>query len=197
MNVLKQTGSTSRTRQMLAIYHMRGDKLSKKRKLIFRILIGLNILLIAIVIWGFIKMNFVKEQVLLTEVQYNLVELEGLIAHQSDNNWSEPNLVTTELGDILEGISLGITTGEQLGTLSNSDKKTLSLLYSKLNQYPNDELYSFVDLTEDDKKNFEQLREILRDVGLGLNISISNSMDPFMRKVEELEEKLKLNSPIK
>ncbi|WP_208586163.1 hypothetical protein [Gracilibacillus suaedae] len=171
--------------------------MSKKRKLIFRILIGLNILLIAIVIWGFIKMNFVKEQVLLTEVQYNLVELEGLIAHQSDNNWSEPNLVTTELGDILEGISLGITTGEQLGTLSNSDKKTLSLLYSKLNQYPNDELYSFVDLTEDDKKNFEQLREILRDVGLGLNISISNSMDPFMRKVEELEEKLKLNSPIK
>ncbi|WP_238343510.1 hypothetical protein [Gracilibacillus saliphilus] len=126
----------------------------------------------------------------LTEVQYNLVELEGLIAHQSENNWSEPNLVTIELGDILEGISLGITTGEQLGTLSNSDKKTLSHLYSKLNQYSNDVLYSFVELTEDDKKNFEQLREILRDVGLDLNISISNSMGPFMRKVEELEEKL-------
>ncbi|WP_018930720.1 hypothetical protein [Gracilibacillus lacisalsi] len=164
--------------------------MSKKRKLIFRILIGVNILLIAIVIWGFIKMNFVKEQVLLTEVQYNLVELEGLIAHQSENNWSEPNLVTTELRDILEGISLGITTGEQLGTLSNSDKQTLNRLYSKLHQYPNDELYRFVDLTEDDKKNFEQLREMLRDVGLGLNMSISSSMDSFMKQAEELEEKL-------
>jgi hypothetical protein len=24
-------------------------------------------------------------------------------AYQSDNNWSEPNLVTTELGDVLNG----------------------------------------------------------------------------------------------
>jgi hypothetical protein len=52
------------------------------------------------------KLNFV-----MTEVQNNLVELEGLIANQKDNNWSEPNLVTTELGDVLNGIWLGITTG--------------------------------------------------------------------------------------
>ncbi|MGG0664574.1 hypothetical protein ABE042_10750 [Viridibacillus arvi] len=102
--------------------------MSKKRKLVFRISIGLNILLIAIIVLGFIKMNFVKEQVLVTEVQRNLVELEGLIAEQSDDNWSNPNLVTTELGDVLNGILLGITTGEQLGTLSKADKETLEKL---------------------------------------------------------------------
>lgn len=170
-----------------------GIELSKKRKLLTKISIGLNILLIAIVAWGIIKINFVKEQVLLTEVQYNLVELEGLIANQIDGNWSEPNLVTTELGDVLNGISLGITTGEQLGTLSNSDKEILEKLHSRLNQFPNDELYSFIDLTEEDKKSFEELREILRDVGLGLNISISASMDSFMKQAEELLEKI--NSP--
>lgn len=164
--------------------------MSGKRKLLFRISIGLNILLIVIVAWGIIKLNFVKEQVLVTEVQHNLVELEGLIANQSDDNWSEPNLVITQLGDVLNGISLGMTTGEQLGALSKSDKDILNNLYSKLSQYPNDRLYSFVDLNEEDKKNFEELRKILREVGLGINISISASMDSFMKQADELVEKI-------
>ncbi|WP_258881423.1 hypothetical protein [Paenibacillus sp. sptzw28] len=141
------------------------------------------------------QMNFVKEQILVKEVQHNLVELEGLIANQSDSNWSEPNLVTTELGDVLNGIWLGMTTGEQLGTFSKRDNEILNNLYAKLNQYPSDELYSFVDLTGEDKKNFEELRKTLRHVGLGLNISISASMDSFLKQAEELGEKI--NSPIK
>ncbi|WP_233434868.1 hypothetical protein [Mesobacillus jeotgali] len=167
-----------------------GIKLSKKKKLLFRFSIGLNILLVAIVAWGIIKINFVKEQVLVTEVQNNLVELEGLIANQMDNNWPEPNLVTTELGDVTNGIWLGMTTGKQLGTLSKSDKEILENLYSKLNQYPNDKLYSFVDLTEEDKQNFEDLRKTLREVGLGLNITISANMDSFMSQAEALNEKI-------
>lgn len=163
----------------------------KKTKLLIGISLGLNILLVAIVAWGMIKMNFVREQVLLTEVQHNLVELEGLIASQIDDNWSEPNLVTTELGDVLNGIWLGMTTGRQLGTLSKSDNDILAHLYSKLNQFPNDELYSFVDLTEEDQKNFEVLRETLREVGLGLDITISADMDTFINQAEEINEKIK------
>ncbi|WHZ05688.1 hypothetical protein QNH48_14110 [Neobacillus sp. YX16] len=169
--------------------------MSKKRKLLFRITIGLNIVLVAIVAWGIIKMNFVNEQVLVTEAQNNLVELESLIAYQSDNNWSEPNLVTTELGDVLNGIWLGMTTGEQLGALSKSDKGILEELYSKLNQYPNDELYSFADLTEKDKKNFENLQQTLREVGLGSNIPISVKLDSFMYQAEALNEKIE--APLK
>ncbi|MEH7249294.1 hypothetical protein V7114_21260 [Neobacillus niacini] len=164
--------------------------MSKKKKLLFRISIGLNILLVAIVAWVIIKMNFVKEQVLVTEVQNNFVELEGLIANQSDNNWSEPNLVTTELGDVLNGFWLGLTTGKHLGTISKSDKKIPEDLYAKLNQYPNDELYSFADLTEEDKKNFEDLRKTLHEVGLGLNISISANMDSFLNQAEALNERM-------
>ncbi|WP_339213809.1 hypothetical protein [Solibacillus sp. FSL W8-0372] len=157
-----------------------------KRKLYFRLSIGLNILLVAIVAWGIIKMNFVKEQVVVTEVQSNLVELEGLIANQMEENWSEPNLVTTELGDVLNGIWLGMTTGKQLGTLSKSEKEILEHLYFKLNQYPTDELYRFADLTVEDKRNFENLREALREVGLGLRISRSANMNSFMSQAEAL-----------
>lgn len=142
-----------------------------------------------IVGWGMMKMNFVKEQVLVTEVQNNLVELEGLIAHQMDDEWPEPNLVTAKLDDILNGIWLGITTGEQLGTLSENDKEVLGHLYSKLNQYPHDELYSFTELTEEDKQNFEDLRKTLREVGLGLKLTISANMDSFMSQAEALNNK--------
>jgi hypothetical protein len=163
--------------------------LSKKKNMLFRISIVLNILLIAIVAWGIVKINFVKEQVIVTEVQNNLVELEGLIANQIEENWSEPNLVTTELGDILNGIWLGKTTGKQLGTLSYNDKRVLETLYAKLNQYPHDELYSFVDITEEDKKNFEELRQTLREVGLGLNMTINPNS--IMYQAKELNEKIK------
>ena len=147
-------------------------------------------MLVAIVAWGITKMNFVHGQILVTEVQSNLVELEGLIANQMNNNWSEPNLVTTELGDVLNGIWPGLTTAQQLGTLSESDKKTLGQLHSKLVQYPNDELYRFAILTEQDKRNFENLREILREVGLGLNITISANKKSFMNQAEMLHHKI-------
>ncbi|WP_342559712.1 hypothetical protein NSQ95_12275 [Psychrobacillus sp. FSL W7-1457] len=140
-----------------------------------------------------VTMNFVNEQVLLTEVQYNLVELDGLIGYQIDESWSEPNMVTIELSEVLNGLWLSITTGEQLGTLSKSDKEILQKLYSRLSQYPKHELYHFGDLTDEDKKNFEDLREALREVGIGLNIAMSD-MDSFMIKAEKLVGKI--NSPI-
>jgi hypothetical protein len=164
--------------------------MSKIKKVLFGLSVGLNIVLIAIIALGMIKMNFVKEQVLLTEVQQNLVELEGLIAHQTENNWSNPNLVTTELGDVLNGIWLGKTTGNQLGTLSDHDKEILNQLYFKLNQYPNDKLYRFVDLTEKDKENFEELRGILRDAGFGLNIQVNGNMKYFINQAKMLENNI-------
>lgn len=146
----------------------------------------MNLLLIAIIAWGVIKMHFVKEQVLVTEIQANLIVLEGLIARQHEDHWSEPHMVTTALEDVLNGIFLSMNTGEQLGIMSKHEEEILIHLYSKLNQYP----YGFVDLTEEDKKNFEKLREILRDVGLGINMSISANSDTFMNQAETLYKKI-------
>ena len=164
--------------------------MSKKKKIFVGISIGLNVLLLALVGWGLLTMNFVKEQVLITEVQSNLVELEGLIAHENETNWTEPKLVTVKLGDVLNGITLGLTTGNQLGTLSKKDEVILQKLYLRLNQYPTNDEYSFVDLTEKDKRNFEELREILREAELGLNITIHNDMDIFIKQAEVLLEKI-------
>ncbi|HZG17002.1 MAG TPA: hypothetical protein VE710_18580 [Candidatus Bathyarchaeia archaeon] len=166
--------------------------MTKKQKNVTVISISLNIILIACVIWGYSKMNFVKDQVILTEVQRNLVELEGLIDHQKKNNWSEPNSVTTKMGDILNGIWLGRTTGRQLGTFSKTDQEILSDLYSKLNQFPSDEIYQFADLTEEDKENFEELQKSLREVGLGMRITIKADRKYFMSQAEKLSEKIEV-----
>lgn len=164
----------------------------KKKKVLFRISIALNIVLIAVITWGFIKINFVKEQVFLTEVQSSLVELEGLIAYQIDNDWSEPNLVTSKLAGILNGIGLGRVTGAQLGTLSESDDRTLSHLQSKLRQYPHDEIYSLADVTDEDKRNFEEFRKKLREAGFGMQIQISADMGYFIQQVKVLNEMIEV-----
>lgn len=166
--------------------------MSKRKKAVFGISIGFNIILLTIVIWGLMQMNFVKEQVLLTEAQDNLIELEALIAHQTEHNWSEPNLVTTKLGDVLNGIWLGINTGDQLGTLSKTDKQSLHQLYARLDIFPHDETYRFVELTEEDKRNFEKLREVLREAGLGFNMTIVHELDTFVKKVEIMNEKIEI-----
>lgn len=137
-------------------------------------------------------MKFVKEQIFIAEVQRNLVELEGTIAIQKEKKWVEPNLVTTEMGDVLNGVWLGIKTGEQLGNLSKNEKKIMNDLYNRLNKFPNDEIYRFADLTEEDKENFEELHEILREVGLGLNIQINVNMKYFMNQAEELVGKIEV-----
>jgi hypothetical protein len=172
------------------IRRKRGIYLKKKWKIILGASIGINIILLLVVIFGLIKINFVKEQVLVTEVQQKLIELEGLIAYQSEQRWSEPNLVTTQLRDVLNGIWFGITTGEQLGNLTKEDRDTLSSLYSALIQYPNDELYRFVEVTEEDQKKFEELREILREAGLGLHMTISPDSDSLLSQAEDILEKL-------
>lgn len=164
----------------------------KKKKLILYLSIVLNIFLIAFLAWGYMKMKFVKEQIFIAEVQRNLVELEGTIAIQKEKKWVEPNLVTTEMGDVLNGVWLGIKTGEQLGNLSKNEKKIMNDLYNRLNKFPNDEIYRFADLTEEDKENFEELHEILREVGLGLNIQINVNMKYFMNQAEELVGKIEV-----
>jgi len=175
-----------------------GDEVSTKKKIFFRISIVVNILLVIVVAWGYIKINFASEQILLTGVQRNLIELEGLIAHQIKNDWSEPNLVTVKVGDVLSGLWISMQAGEHLNSVSSKNKRTLNKFYNQLiAQYPYDRLYSFTNVSEPDKEHLTELREYLRDVGLGLNISKSGDMGTLMNKVESLTEKIEGQQQIK
>jgi len=151
-----------------------------------------NIIFVLLIGWLILNIHFANKQLFYREVQENLVELEGLIAHQKDNNWPEPNLVTTKLSKVLDGMYLSLDNAKYLKIISNSDKEILEKLTSKLRLYPQDETYRFSNLTQEDKKNFELLQSKLRDAQLGLNITIYNDWKSFMSKSKVLEESIEV-----
>ena len=163
-------------------------KPGNKRSLFLWCSIGLNALLAGSLAIGFVKGKEVTAFVVLTEIQHNLIELEGLIENQRAQNWPAPNLVTTELNDIRAGIQLGMTVGGKIGTLSNTEIEVLQTLYFRLAQYPEDELYKFSVLTAEDKDRFEELRTFLRESGLGLNMGVPKDLSHFISQVERLVE---------
>lgn len=160
--------------------------MSKKQRTVFVISLLVNVLLIVCLVVGYLKMDLVHKELFYSEVQYKLVELDGLIEHQKKNDWSEPNLVTTQLGDVLNGLDVATDSGKYSGWLSNNERMTMERLDNALRQYPHDELYEFSVLTQSDKDNFEDLQSKLQNVGFGMNMTISNDWKTFINKSEKL-----------
>ncbi|MBB4826511.1 hypothetical protein HNO89_003771 [Sporosarcina luteola] len=160
--------------------------MSKKQKSIFIVSIAGNVFLIVCLVVGYLKMSLVHEELFYSEVQYKLAELEGLIDHQKRSDWPEPNLVTSQLGDVLNGIETAMNSGMYSGWLSNEDRSMMERLRAALSQYPHDELYSFSTVTESDTKDFEELQSKLRQVGIGMNMTISNDWKTFISSTEQL-----------
>lgn len=160
--------------------------MSKKQKTIFVVSLLINALLIVCLVIGYLKMSLVHKELFYSEVQYKLVELDGLIEHQKQNDWSEFNLVTTQLGDVLNGLDVATNSGKYSGWLSNDERMTMERLDNALRQYPHDELYKFSVLTQSDKNDFEDLQSKLQNVGFGMNMTISNDWKTFINKSGKL-----------
>lgn len=169
-------------------------RLSKKQKMLFGGSILVNLILIIIVIVGYLKMNLVHEQLFYSEVQWKLVELDGLIEHQKETNWSEPNLVTTQMSAILNGIFVAKSSGEYSGWISSNERMTMESLYAALNRYPHDEIYTFSELTQADKESFEDLQVKLQNLGFGMEMTISNDWKTFLNKAEKLIALLRIQT---
>lgn len=145
--------------------------MSKRAKLIFRISLAFNVLLVSIVAWGYFNTIYVTERVLTMNVTNPLFGLENKIAHQIDHDWSDPSLVKIELEQILIGISHSQNVGIESNTLSNDDMETLDKLSDYLSDtkyFPLETLESYSEITEEDKTKFENLREALREVGFDI-----------------------------
>ncbi|MEM4991984.1 hypothetical protein WKH56_05540 [Priestia sp. SB1] len=160
--------------------------MSEKQKNIFVISMLVNLFLVVCLIIGYLKISSAHKELFYSEVQYKLVELDGLIEHQKKNAWSEPNLVTTKLSDVLNGLDAATNNGKHSGWLSKDDQMVMEHLDMALRQYPHDELYKFSVLTKSNKDEFEELQLKLKKVGFGMNMTISNDWKSFITKSEKL-----------
>ncbi|TPF18410.1 hypothetical protein [Priestia megaterium] len=131
-------------------------------------------------------MSLVHKELFYSEVQYKLVELNGLIEYQKKNEWPDPNLVTTQLGDVLNELDVATNSGKYSNWLSNDERTIMERLDNILRQHSHDELYKFSVLTQSDKNDFEDLQLKLQNVGFGMNMTISQDWKTFINKSEKL-----------
>ncbi|WP_338753351.1 hypothetical protein [Bacillus sp. FJAT-52991] len=160
--------------------------MSKKQKIILSSSLLVSGILLVIVIMQHLHLNLVHEELFYSEVQDQLVVLDGLIEHQKKNNWSDPNLVTVQLGDVLNGMDVAISSGIYTNWLEEDDLRVLRRIEIALREFPHDESYAFSTVSPKDQERFEDLRKKLRKAGFGMRMTLDNDWEMFMARSEEL-----------
>ncbi|KKC48943.1 MULTISPECIES: hypothetical protein [Paenibacillus] len=131
-------------------------------------------------------MGRVEQQLYRNDLMISLVQLEGLIGQQEERNWDKPDLVTIQVGNVMDNLSTLVLTELP----SKSEERMLQSLYILLSRYPNREPYKLPEVSKEEQSAFSGLRAELRDSGIGIGISMSGSVKEAKRKLENLREAL-------
>lgn len=160
--------------------------MKKKYKVLLAGSILVNVVLIITLIAGYLQWSQVHETVYLADVQWRLVELDGVILDQREDDWSKPDLVVTKLDSVLDGLrgANEITRGSHW--LSRAEEKRLQRLEAALQMFPHNESYGFVEITKRDQEAFEGLQLKLEEAGIAMGGMMSDDWDAFMEKSERL-----------
>ena len=132
------------------------------------------------------KLQDAKSEMAFRLIAWNLVQLEGAIMYQMDNQWSDPNSVIEKVEDIIEGISVTRMLSKDLNMLTKKEDETLTQLLSFFERFPDYTGFPNSTLDVSDIEMFEQLRKNLRDTGWGLHISYSAGWSEFMDMANKL-----------
>lgn len=140
-----------------------GIIMDQKKKRLFYLSIGLNVLFVLFLVWGLFKINDYTE-LQLFDAEAKLRQLEDAIVYQVENDWSQPAVV----GSSLEAAVQEMNHSANLVTLSNKERETFTLLFAILSSYQKDSyesLDNYIEFSEEDKRKFERLGESLLIVG--------------------------------
>lgn len=121
-------------------------------------------------------------------IEFNLVELEGAIQFQKDNNWTNSFAVTEKVQDVIEGINITLIVSKDMGNLTKENEDTLILLLRIISKY--DKYGDFPDgikiFTTQDKEDFSKLGDELRKVSWGMNLTFGKNDAEFKDAVSNL-----------
>jgi hypothetical protein len=133
------------------------------------------------------RVDSVKHTLTLSQIQWDLVQLEGAIANQIETQWMQPSHVSEKVGDVLQDIMVILEVNSGISVLSEQEKDYLNSLYHSLSDYPNDNMVEPLnDLSQTEIDKLIQLRKALRDVEWGVGFSNSGHWDSFIEKLIKL-----------
>lgn len=121
-------------------------------------------------------------------IEFNLVELEGAIQFQKNNNWTNPFAVTEKVQDIIEGINITLIVSKDMGNLTKENEDALIRLLNIISKY--DKYGDFPDgikmFNTQDENDFIKLGNDLRKVSWGMNLSFGKNDNEFKEAVNNL-----------
>lgn len=132
-----------------------------------------------------------QQQYFLDNVQGPLVELQGILEYQEQNEWSEPELVSNQLHVIVSSLGYGLQKHSYPSrALSRSEYTQLQSLTTYLRSLPNHEIYSSGVWDESSIQRAEQLNTALKASNLKLRTTISVNWDAFIKQINVLTNEL-------
>ncbi|WP_124114134.1 hypothetical protein [Paenibacillus xylanexedens] len=158
----------------------------KKYYISISILLVMIIVAISILYYQDEKMNEVKSDMGSRMIASNIIQLEGAIMFQIQNNWNEPNNVNEKVEDVIEGLYMTRSVADRFNKLSSEDDEILMRLIRYFEKFPSYSGFPNYSIDEKEIKAYVKLREDLRDVGWGMNISYSSSWHELIEKANKL-----------
>ncbi|MFD2705745.1 hypothetical protein [Salibacterium lacus] len=133
---------------------------------------------------AYLKMKASEKQLYEEVVQGNLIELEGAISNQREAGWNDPDMVTRDMNEVLNGLMYM----QQLDMVARGEKENLKRLHSVLSSYPRDTQYELAEVTTENQKDWEALQGTLRENGFGLQLQSESGS--LKKKIETLGDAL-------
>lgn len=170
---------------------MKGSWLIKKEKKIRIIYSLISLTMISVILFMLYLNSWHQKQYFLDNIQYPLVELQGILQQQETEGWNNPQIVSNQLNLILDDLWYGTAshTFPSKG-LSKEEMETIQKIASALNQLPTNSNYQLSTWTEEDIKKAQFVNQALIKAELKMENTISVDWDYFMAQCEILQQEL-------
>lgn len=153
----------------------------KIKKMAIIISVIASVLLVA---YFYLKINHAADAYanLTTALQSDIVQLEGAIDYQIENNWHDQNNVIEKIEDVRESINYLMVTGKNLGIISQRQEEDLWKLERFFVKYPTYTGFPNMELSEQEIKQLIELKDKLRYAGWGMNIGYGSDWSSLSQK---------------
>lgn len=165
--------------------------MKKRNKTIILLCCSIAVLLIILAFFGY-QRQWQQKQYFLDNTQRSLVELQGILADQENNNWSNPHIISNQLQRIIDQLNYGTMSHSYPAKgLSADDRELLMQLSSYLQRLPNNETYSLAEWSDADVEKAIIVNNALITAKLKMNQAYSVDWKSFKAQCKVLVEELR------